>query len=78
MIISTAYSYKHREIVDLQTLVNAIRFLIANAILTLIFFFLTFEEIDWAIFSFRHRPEETVIDNSPWNLKNLFLSRVRI
>ena len=71
MAFSTAYSYRERSIFDIKSLFEALRFLIINAILALIFLFLTLEEIDWALFSSRAKLKDVVIDNSSWNIKNL-------
>ena len=55
MAISSSYSYKERSVFDIKTLIEALRFIIVNAILALILLFLTLEEIDWAIFSSREK-----------------------
>ena len=72
MASSTAYNYSERRIVDIQSLIEALRFLIVNAILALIFVFLTIEEIDWAIFSSTDQINENIIDNTSWNIKTIF------
>ncbi len=72
MTTSSAYSYSQRNIFDIKTLLEAVRFLIINSILALILLFLIFEEIDWAIFSFREKPNDQVIDNTSWNIKEIF------
>tara|TARA_Y100001968_G_scaffold275538_1_gene269314 strand:+ start:578 stop:796 length:219 start_codon:yes stop_codon:yes gene_type:complete len=72
MAYSTAYSYRERSIFDLKTLIEALRFIIVNAILAFIFLFLTLEEIDWALLSSREKINDIVIDNSSWNIKKLF------
>ena len=71
MASSTAYSYRERNIVDIKTLIEALRFLIINAILAFIFLFLTLEEIDWTILSSRENTNYIVIDNTSWNIKNI-------
>ena len=71
MTLSTTYSYRDRSIFDLQTLLEAIRFIIINCILAFIFLFLTIEEFEWAIFSSRERIIDKVIDNTSWNIKKL-------
>ena len=48
-----AYIYKERSIFDIKTLIEALRFIIVNAILSFIFFFLAFEEIDWPMLSYK-------------------------
>ncbi len=65
MAFSTAYSYRERSIFDLKSLFEAL-------ILAFIFLFLTLEEIDWALFSSRAKLKDVIIDNSSWNIKNLF------
>ena len=70
MAISTAYS--DRNIFDIQTLISAIRFIIINFILAFIFIFLSFEEIDWALLSFKEKIDDRVIDNTSWNIKTIF------
>ena len=72
MAFSTTYNYSERRIFDIQTLIYALRFLIINSILALIFLFLTFEEIEWAIFSSVEKLNEKVIDNTSWNIKTIF------
>ena len=72
MALSTVYNYKERSVFDIKTLIEAIRFFIVNAILALIFLFLTFEEIDWAIFSKRNKINDLVIDHTSWNIKEIF------
>ena len=72
MASSTAYSYRERSVFDLKTLIEAIRFIIVNTILAFIFLFLTLEEIDWAILSSREKLNDIVIDNTPWNIKEIF------
>ena len=71
MTFATTYIYSDRNIFDLKTLLDAIRFIIVNSILAFIFLFLTFEEFEWAIFSSRKRITEKVIDESSWNIKTL-------
>ena len=72
MAFSNAYSYRDRNIFDIKTLIQSIRFIILNAILAFIFLFLTFEEIDWTIFSSRYKVKDSVIDNTSWNIKEIF------
>ena len=69
---STAYIYRERIIFDIKTLIQALRFIIINAILAFIFLFLTLEEIDWAILSSRDKINEKIIDHTSWNLKTIF------
>ena len=72
MASSTAYIYRERRIFDVQTLVQALRLVIVNAILAFIFLFLTLEEIDWAIFASRENISDKTIDNTSWNIKTIF------
>ena len=72
MASSTAYIYRERSIFDLKTLIQALRFIIVNAILAFIFLFLTVEEIDWAIVSSREKINDKTIDNTSWNIKTIF------
>ena len=72
MAFSTTYSYRERNIFDVQTLIKALRFLIINIILAFIFLFLSLEEIDWAILSSREKMNDIVIDNTSWNIKTIF------
>ena len=72
MASSTAYSYKERRIVDVKTLIEALRFIIVNVILAFIFLFLTLEEIDWSLLSSREKFKDVLIDNTSWNIKKLF------
>ena len=71
MAFSTTYTYSQRLIFDIKTLFDALRFIIINAILLLIFLFLIFEEIDWAFFSFREKISDQFIDNTSWNIKTI-------
>ena len=71
MTFTPLYSYRDRNIFDLMTLLEAIRFIIVNFILALIFLFLTIEEFEWAIFSNRKSITYKEIDNTSWNIKTL-------
>ena len=71
MTFATSYSYSDREIFDLKTLFEAIRFILVNSILAFIFLFLTVEEFEWVIFSTREGITDKVIDESSWNIKTL-------
>ena len=71
MTFTPLYSYRDRNIFDLMTLLEAIRFIIVNFILALIFLFLTIEEFEWAIFSSREEITDRVIDLTSWNIKTL-------
>ena len=72
MVASSAYRYSERRIFDIQSLIQALRFIVVNAILAFIFFFLTLEEIDWAILSSRDDINDRVFDNTSWNIKTIF------
>ncbi len=72
MASSTAYSYRERSVFDIKTLIEAIRFVIVNTILAFIFLFLTLEEIDWALLSSGEKFNDIVIDNTLWNIKEIF------
>ena len=72
MASSTAYTYSDRSIIDIKTLIEALRLIIINAILACIFLFLTLEEIDWALFSSRKQHNDQIIDNTSWNIKTIF------
>ena len=73
MTSATTYSYSDRQIFNLKTLIEAIRFIIVNSILAFIFLFLTVEELEWSIFSSREgiTDELEVIDETSWNIKTL-------
>ena len=71
MTFATTYIYSDRNIFDLKTLLDAIRFIIVNSILAFIFLFLTFEEFEWAIFSSREKITDKIIDETSWNIKTL-------
>ena len=71
MTFATTYSYSDRRIFDFKTLVKAIRFIITNSILAFIFLFLTLEEFEWTIFSYRKKITDEVIDQTSWNIKTL-------
>ena len=72
MAFSSGYSYRERSIFDVKTLIEALRFIIVNAILALILLFLTLEEIDWSLLSSREKINDIVIDNTSWNIKKIF------
>tara|TARA_B100000579_G_scaffold73150_1_gene56092 strand:+ start:239 stop:457 length:219 start_codon:yes stop_codon:yes gene_type:complete len=72
MTVSTSYNYSERKIFDVQTFIEALRFIIVNLILASIFLFLTLEEIDWAFLSLNANIKESVIDNTVWNIKTIF------
>ena len=71
MTFATTYSYSDRNIFDLKTLLEAIRFIIVNSFLAFIFLFLTVEEFEWTIFSSREGIRDHVIDETSWNIKTL-------
>ncbi len=71
MTLSTSYRYNERRVFDIKTLIEAIRLIIINSILAFIFLFLILEEVDWAIFSFRGRLNDKIIDNTSWNFKKI-------
>jgi len=71
MTFATTYSYRDRQIFDLKTLLDAIRFIIINSILAFIFLFLTVEELEWSIFTSRGGITNKVIDETSWNIKTL-------
>ena len=71
MTMSTSYRYNERPIFDIKTLIEALRLIIINSILAFIFLFLILEEVDWAIFSFRGRLNDQIIDNTSWNIKTI-------
>ncbi len=71
MTFATTYSYRDRQVFDIKTLLEAIRFIILNSILAFIFLFLTVEEFEWAIFSSREGIADKVIDETSWNIKTL-------
>ena len=71
MTFATTYSYGDRRIFDAKTLLEAIRFIIVNSILALIFLFLIVEEFEWTIFFNRDGITDNVIDETSWNIKTL-------
>ena len=72
MAVSTTYNYRERDIFDIKTLLEALRFILVNAILAFIFLFLIFEELDWAIFESGKALDDLIIDNTSWNIKKIF------
>ena len=72
MAASTSYDYSERSVFDIKTLIEALRFIIVNAILAFIFLFITIEEIDWALLSSRDEMNDIAIDNTSWNIKKIF------
>ena len=71
MTFATSYNYSDRGIFDLKTLLEAIKFIIINFILGFIFLFLTLEEFEWAIFSYKESITDRAIDQTSWNIKTL-------
>mgnify|MGYP001207328013 CR=1 FL=1 len=71
MSFATTYSYSDRSVIDLKTLLEAIRFIIVNSILAFIFLFLTLEELEWSIYSYRERITSKVIDQTSWSITTL-------
>ncbi len=71
MTFATSYTYSERQIFDLKTLLETIRFILVNSILAFIFLFLTVEELEWAIFSSTEGITDKVIDQTSWNIKTL-------
>ena len=71
MTFAKTYSYGDRQIFDIKTLIEAIRFIIVNFILSFILLFLTVEEFEWAIFSSREGIADKVVDETSWNIKTL-------
>ena len=71
MTFATTYSYSKRRVFDLKTLVEAIRFIVINSILALIFLFLIVEEFEWTTFSTRKGIKDKVLDPTSWNIKTL-------
>ena len=72
MTFTTTYSYSDRQIFDLKTLLEAIKFIVVNSILVFIFLFLALEEFEWAIFSTREGGiTDKVIDETSWNINTL-------
>ena len=71
MTFANTYTYSNREFFDLRTLFKAIRLIVVNFILTLIFLFLTIEELEWATFSSKEQIKDEIIDETSWNLKTL-------
>ena len=68
----TTFNYRDRTVIDIKTLFEALIFLMANALLGIIFLFLAIEEIEWSVFSSRQMIRSSVIDKTSWNLKTLF------
>ena len=78
MTFANTYIYRDRSIFDLKTLLEAVRFIIVNSILAFIFLFLTLEELEWAIFCFKERIKDKVIDQTSWNIKTIFQYRSEV
>ena len=72
MAFTTAYNYSERRIFNIKTLIEAVRIIIVNFILAFIFLFLTLEEIDWSLLSFKEKFDDEIIDNTSWNIKTIF------
>jgi len=71
MTFANTYIYSDRGVFDLKTLLEAIRFIIVNSILAFIFLFLTVEELEWSVFSYREKIIGKVVDETSWNIKTL-------
>ena len=72
MTLSATYGFGKRRIFDIKVCIQALRFLIINAILALIFLFLTLEEVDWAVFKSAESLTDKINDNTSWNIYRLF------
>ncbi|MBW3041095.1 hypothetical protein DNJ73_00480 [Prochlorococcus marinus XMU1408] len=72
MTVSTSYSYSERKIFDIKTFLEGIRFIICHTILAFILLFLTLEEIEWTFFAYREESNDIIIDNTSWNIKEIF------
>ena len=72
MTLSVDYDYIESNIFDIKILFKVLRFIIINFILAFIFLFLIFEELDWLLFSFRGKLNDSLIDNTSWNIKKIF------
>ena len=69
---SATYIYSQRNIYDLTTFIEALRFLVLNFILFLTLLFLIIEEAEWLVFSFREKSNDLLVDNTSWNFKTIF------
>lgn len=67
------HDFKEKNFGDINYLTEVIRFIIVNLILLFILLFLFLEAIDWAIFSYRTKTNENLIDSTSWNLSKLFM-----
>ena len=72
MAVSNAYCYREKGVFDIKILIEALRFIIVNAIVAFLFLFITLEEIDWAFLSSRKKMNDLVIDYTSWNIKKIF------
>tara|TARA_B100000579_G_C22416308_1_gene658705 strand:- start:82 stop:300 length:219 start_codon:yes stop_codon:yes gene_type:complete len=72
MTFSDLNRYSERNIYDVKTLIEALRFFIVNLILAFIFLFLILEEFEWGLFSFRGGIKDSVIDQTSWDIKQIF------
>ena len=72
MTLSVDYDYIESNIFDIKILFKVLRFIIINFILAFIFLFLIFEELDWFLFSLRGKLNDSLIDNTSWNIKKIF------
>ncbi len=72
MTYSTVYSYREKSSLDIRNLILILKFILVNAVLACIFLFLTLEEIDWFLFSTRQEINDTLIDDTTWNIKKIF------
>ena len=71
MTFATTYSNKNREIFDLRSLLEPVKFIIVNFILALIFLFITLEELEWSAWSSSEQITYEIIDETSWNIKIL-------
>ena len=72
MISSTTFSYRDESKFHIKTLIEAVRFIVINTILALIFLFLTLEEIEWTLLSSKKSVNDKIIDNTSWNIREIF------
>ena len=72
MTFSTIYNFRQGSVFDIKILFDTLRFIMSNIILAVIFLFLTLEEMEWALFSYRKKLPDISLDNTSWNIKKLF------
>ena len=73
-----AANYRYKNLLEMDTFWVALKFIFTHLVLAIIFLFLLFEEIDWALYSSRNNLNDEIVDNTSWNLTDFYSGFVKI